>query len=109
MWLPLSLGYTDNFKQVLSIVESEDVEPVKACLIGNHVDLGNLAIHNREFENEYRLIQMTRDDAYRSVHEHRLHTSGTTGELIGLLGYGLRTANNQLDAARNASTSSLFR
>ncbi|MGG4108011.1 hypothetical protein AAXB25_29390 [Paenibacillus lautus] len=74
----------------LSIVQNLQVELAKACLVGNHVDRDDLTIHNREFENEYRLIQMTRDDAYRFIHEHRIHAApGTTGKLVGLLGNGL--------------------
>ncbi|MEV5029516.1 hypothetical protein [Paenibacillus sp. LPE1-1-1.1] len=95
---PLALNVQDNVVVILqlrslfsqSIVQSGDVEPAKACLVGNHADLGDLAIHNREFENEYRLIQMTRDDACRSVHERRIHAApGTIGELLGLIGHGL--------------------
>ncbi len=70
-----------------SIAQSGDVELAKAGLVSDHADLYDPAIHNRKFENEYRLIQTTRDDACRSVHEHRLHAPGTIGEMLGLLGH----------------------
>ncbi len=75
-----------------SVAEDGQVELAEARRVGDHVDLGNLVVLDRETDGEAQLSTGGHDDSHRAVNERRSRESRRPREHAGLLRHGLGAA-----------------
>ena len=76
-----------------SVVEDRQVELAKARGVGDHVDLDDLPVREREPEDPKQPSSWSHDGSDRPVHERRSCESGTPREGERLLGPDPRTTD----------------